>query len=170
MEYKIDEYGRAVIGNKGVFDLFSSGETLNGFVIEIDDEIKRYNENCRKNGKDDYIIHENNSSPISIKDRLSDWHIPSNYAQIDIVDFCLSRCSNDIERERVEEELPMFAERGLIPLLLTLIFMVDKFREDKVLWGVGRGSSVASFVLYLIGIHRIDPIKYQLDISEFLRD
>ena len=35
--------------------------------------------------------------------------------------------------------------------------------------GVGRGSSVASYILYLIGVHRIDSIKYNLDWKEFLR-
>jgi DNA polymerase III alpha subunit len=36
-------------------------------------------------------------------------------------------------------------------------------------WGVGRGSSVASYVLFLIGVHRIDSMKYNLDYKEFLR-
>jgi DNA polymerase III alpha subunit len=34
---------------------------------------------------------------------------------------------------------------------------------------VGRGSSVASYVLFLIGVHKIDPIKYELPIEEFFK-
>jgi len=38
-----------------------------------------------------------------------------------------------------------------------------------MIWGVGRGSSVASYVLYLLDVHRIDSMFYDLDPSEFLR-
>jgi DNA polymerase III alpha subunit len=38
-----------------------------------------------------------------------------------------------------------------------------------VLWGVGRGSSVASYCLYILGVHKVDSIKYELDIHEFLK-
>ena len=50
-----------------------------------------------------------------------------------------------------------------------MIYLVDIMQENKVIWGVGRGSSVASFVLYLIGIHKINPITHDLDWREFLR-
>ncbi len=42
-------------------------------------------------------------------------------------------------------------------------------RDNEVIWGVGRGSSVASYVLYLIGIHKVDSMYYDLPINEFLR-
>ena len=42
-------------------------------------------------------------------------------------------------------------------------------RDNGVIWGVGRGSSVASYVLYLIGIHKVDSMYYDLPINEFLR-
>jgi DNA polymerase III alpha subunit len=41
--------------------------------------------------------------------------------------------------------------------------------EHKLIWGVGRGSSVASYVLYKLGVHRIDSLYYDLDPAEFLR-
>jgi len=50
-----------------------------------------------------------------------------------------------------------------------MFYLVDFMRENKIVWGVGRGSSTASFVLYLIGIHKINPIQFQLDWREFLR-
>jgi DNA polymerase III alpha subunit len=42
-------------------------------------------------------------------------------------------------------------------------------RKENIVWGVGRGSSVASYVLYLIGVHKIDSLYYNLDVEEFLR-
>ena len=57
----------------------------------------------------------------------------------------------------------------MMDLLRFLKYMVDKFRENTILWGVGRGSSVASYCLYLLGVHKINSLKYDLDIKEFLR-
>jgi len=42
-------------------------------------------------------------------------------------------------------------------------------RNNHVIWGVGRGSSVASYVLYKLGVHRIDSLFYDLSVDEFLR-
>ncbi len=50
-----------------------------------------------------------------------------------------------------------------------LKYLVDTMKDNKVIWGVGRGSSCASYVLYLLGIHRVDSMFYNLDVEEFLR-
>jgi DNA polymerase III alpha subunit len=73
------------------------------------------------------------------------------------------------EVARVTAELKLFKNRGMYPVLRLLIYLVDFMRAHNVVWGVGRGSSVASFCLYLIGIHRINSLKYDLDINEFLK-
>ena len=70
---------------------------------------------------------------------------------------------------RVIEEYKAFSDLNMIPMLRYLIYLVDVMRENNVVWGVGRGSSVASYVLYLIGIHKVDSIKHNLDYREFLR-
>ena len=49
-----------------------------------------------------------------------------------------------------------------------MVYLVDYMRDNNILWGVGRGSS-ASYVLYLIGIHKINSIQFGLDWREFLR-
>ena len=81
----------------------------------------------------------------------------------------LDRCSKDTEFERVKEEFFAYKERGMLNLLRYMIYLVSFMRENNIVWGVGRGSSVASYILYLIGVHRIDSIKYNLDWREFLR-
>ena len=63
----------------------------------------------------------------------------------------------------------MFQERNLFNLLKYLKYLVDTMQSNKVIWGVGRGSSVASYVLYLLGVHKIDSMYYDLDPGEFLR-
>jgi DNA polymerase III alpha subunit len=49
------------------------------------------------------------------------------------------------------------------------IYIIDPLRKNNSVWGVGRGSSVASYVLYLIGVHKIDSLFFDLDIEDFLR-
>tara|TARA_R110002074_G_scaffold8679_9_gene35350 strand:+ start:6114 stop:6635 length:522 start_codon:yes stop_codon:yes gene_type:complete len=97
------------------------------------------------------------------------WHMPVEYKEIDIAKWCLDRCNTDEQRQRVGKELLMYQERDLFSLLQFLCYMVDKMREHNIVWGVGRGSSVASYVLYLIGVHKIDSLYYDLDVAEFLR-
>jgi DNA polymerase III alpha subunit len=95
--------------------------------------------------------------------------MPEQYKQLDIAQFILEQCSNDEELQRAGMELLLFQERDMFDLLRYLKYLVDTMRENNVVWGVGRGSSVSSFVLYLIGIHKINSLYYDLDIEEFLK-
>jgi len=97
------------------------------------------------------------------------WNMPKQYKEFDIVTWLTEQCENDEQVNRVAEELLLYDERNLIQLLQFLKYMVDTFRQKNVVWGVGRGSSVSSYVLYLIGVHRVDSIKYKLNVDEFLR-
>lgn len=169
VEYRIDEFGRAVIDGGGVFDLIARGGDLNGFHIEMDEAVRLYNEQCRSHGKDEFVIPEPTEAPVPLSERTQTWNVPEGYADLDVKELCLSRCTSDVERIRVEEEMVLFEQRNLLPLLRSLVYAVEQFKENGVLWGVGRGSSVASYVLFLLGVHRIDSIQYGLDIREFLR-
>jgi DNA polymerase III alpha subunit len=95
--------------------------------------------------------------------------IPKKYQDFPIVEWLFSQCKTDTEIDRVTDELTLFIEREMITVLQYLKYIVDTMRTNSILWGVGRGSSVASYCLYLIGIHKIDSIKYNLDIKEFLK-
>ena len=77
--------------------------------------------------------------------------------------------SNAEETKRVNDELMMFNERNLIIVLKYIKYVVDTMRANHIVWGVGRGSSLASFVLFLIGINKVNPLLHNLDIHEFLR-
>jgi DNA polymerase-3 subunit alpha len=98
-----------------------------------------------------------------------DWHMPKEYQQLDIAQHILDLCATDAELQRCGDELLMFQERGLFELLKYLKYLVDTMRSNNLIWGVGRGSSVASYVLYKLGVHRIDSMYYDLDPHEFLR-
>ena len=101
--------------------------------------------------------------------RQNHWFMPDDYRNFDIAEHILSLCKTPEELQRVGEELLLYQERDLFDLLRYLRYLVAVMRENRVIWGVGRGSSVASYVLYLLGVHRINSLYYDLDIREFLR-
>ena len=109
---------------------------------------------------------------ISDVSRISkEFNIPQHYKELDVEKYIHNKL---IQRDpdeigRVEMELAMYKERGLFPILQLLIWIVDTMRKHKLVWGVGRGSSVSSYLLYILGVHKVDSYKYGLDIKEFLR-
>jgi DNA polymerase III alpha subunit len=112
-------------------------------------------------------------SDISVPDwdnlQQRNWHMPEKYKQLDIAEHVIAMCDTDEKLQRVGHELLLYQERGLFDLLRYLKYLVDVMHDNHVIWGVGRGSSVASHVLYLLGVHRIDSMYYDLDVGEFLR-
>lgn len=109
---------------------------------------------------------------ISDISRISkEFNIPQHYKELDIEkyihDKLIQRSPDEIGR--VEMELVMYKERGLFPVLQLLIYIIDIMRKHNLVWGVGRGSSVASYLLYILGVHKVDSYKYRLDITEFLK-
>jgi DNA polymerase III alpha subunit len=99
------------------------------------------------------------------------FNIPQHYLELDVEQYIRALVPQaDAKRKaRVEAELELFRTRNLFSILQLLIYIIDTMRKHNLVWGVGRGSSVASYCLYLIGVHKIDSVKYDLDIREFLK-
>jgi DNA polymerase III alpha subunit len=96
------------------------------------------------------------------------WFIPQDYCP-NLVEFLYSQCTTPEQAQRVDQELELFIKNNMYDLLHVMKYVVDTLRENNVVWGVGRGSSVASYVLHLIGVHKIDSVKYNLPIEEFFK-
>ena len=137
---------------------------LTGFCVEKE-ILDEYTASSKSICKTTFTLLEKDSQNES-----ETWLMPAKYKDINIEDYVLNKCNNDTERSRVMLELELFNRLELENLVRYMIYLVDVFRENKIMWGIGRGSSVASYVLYLIGIHKVDSIKYNLDIKEFLRE
>jgi len=97
------------------------------------------------------------------------WFIPDEYKNFDIETWLFDQCKNDESRQRVELELSLFKQTNLIILIKYLKYLIDIMTDKNIVWGVGRGSSTASYILYLIGLHVVDPIKYDIPIDEFFK-
>jgi DNA polymerase III alpha subunit len=106
----------------------------------------------------------------SIEDNVKEWNVPQHIKDLDLDVYFAERVSTVEEALRVAEELALYRSRGMEPMLRFMIQLVAIMREHKIVWGVGRGSSVSSYLLYLVGLHSINSVKYKLDIKEFIRD
>ena len=98
----------------------------------------------------------------------NNWFMPDSYKNMDIEEYLINICPKE-NYARIMEELVEYKKRNLLPLLKQMKYIVDTLRKNNVVWGVGRGSSVASYVLHLLGVHKIDSIKYDIPLNEFFK-
>lgn len=161
-----------ILNEQDVVTSWLSGNTLdNGVFVDID-PINIYNQWCFNYDYEEKIEAEqpdNSDDFVNSCTDIENWHMPDDYKQLDIVRWLNNRELTYQQRDRLHMEIEMFRERGMIPVLKFLKYLVDTCEQNNVVLGVGRGSSVASYCLYLLGVHRIDSLKYNLDIKEFLK-
>ena len=99
----------------------------------------------------------------------NNWFMPDSYKKMDIEKFVLDACNEEEYTQRAKVELEEFSKRNLTMLLRQVKYIIDTLRKNNIVWGVGRGSSVASLVLHILGVHKIDPIKYNIPLNEFFK-
>ena len=173
---KTDSYSRISISEQEAFTALYTGkiDSLEGVVLDGVD-ISQYNQ-ARSINADSIpeLKPYNDLFDISLKEfdqtNQCNWFMPRDAVHENLMEMLFGMCKTPEQHRRVETELELFSQHGMIDLLFYLKYLVDTMRENKIIWGVGRGSSVASYVLYLIGVHKIDSIKYDLDINEFLKE
>ena len=168
---KINEYGDCVYSEDAVIDLVYQNPQLDTSKIQIESSL--YNQALEKLEIDlprlSNIIEHTQSINDFDKENYSKWSMPQSYEQLNVKQFLLEKCNTEEERDRVLIEYKLFEQKGFLKVLQFLIYFVDTLRANNVVWGVGRGSSVSSFCLFLIGVHKINPLLYNLDYREFLR-
>jgi len=171
-----DQLGRIAFTSKDIIEEIYRGnlDKIDLAKVRIDEEYLQYVEFVRENALDDWPIPlPEDTEEIDIEKfdcpNQHSWLMPFEYKKISAGPYLLNLCSTAEEEARVHMELELFEKHDMMDLLRFLIFLVDTLRANNILWGVGRGSSVASYCLYLLGIHKINSLKYQLDINEFLK-
>jgi DNA polymerase III alpha subunit len=162
-----DKYSNPTFQERDIFDLLYKGHSdkLDQLFVEPTQDIQKLFDSLGISPKK---IEEYEDVDFFDEANQSQWFIPENYCS-NLVEHLYSLCKTEQERARVDEELTAFIEHKMFDMLFCLKYIVDTLRSHNIVWGVGRGSSVASFVLYLLGVHKIDSIKYNLDWREFLR-
>lgn len=160
--------GDSSVSSQSLLQFVMTHPHIQPFVDVVDDAVVQYNKFA--------------DEKLQIKQTVTQpdfsWNIPEYYKQLDVKSWLfaklksidLSHEEHEVRKVRLEQELALFAELNLNDLLQVMLYIVDTLEANKQVWGVGRGSSVASYVLYLMGVHDIDSIEYDLNISEFLRN
>lgn len=163
--------GDSTVSEEKIVQLLAAGLPVDGmFVEQVTQEIKRYNTLVPK------------EQQISVKTEMTapvvQWVLPEPYASLDVKEYVLDKLSlecirvaDTLNRTRIQrtlQELKLYESMQLIDLLRALIYIINTLQDRDVVWGVGRGSSVSSYVLYLIGVHDVDSVVYSLDITDFL--
>ena len=154
-------------------EILLSGKSIEGIhPLEIDTSVKKYN------------MYTDNHLTLKEDVRVFDlsYKIPEEYQNINLQKYILNKLLDVVNRDqitdkdaiearisRVMTELKLFKEYDMENLVRTTIYIVDKFEENSIVWGTGRGSSCACYCFYLIGLHEVDSIFYDLALNEFFR-
>ena len=171
---KLDEYSYPFLTENDAIESLLAGIRLNQPVVDprlqeeynsasdlLEGELRDIFKHRDQGLCDPNLFHKYNSKK---------WNIPNEYLRIDIDSHVLSLCKTKEEIERVKYELSLYKKADLFDILKVLLYIVDTFVEHDIVWGVGRGSSVSSYILYLLGVHKVNSIKYNLDIKEFIKE
>ena len=168
---KTNEHGDVVFSEQETIDLLYNNPDFDISKLFFSDT-EQYNNAIKQTGLDFPLI---NTAPErkSVEEfdtiNIGNWHMPEKYYNIDVKQWLLEKTQTEEERDRVLIEYSLFEQKKFVKVLQFLIYFVDTLRANNIVWGVGRGSSVASFCLFLIGVHKINPLLYDLDIKAFLR-
>jgi DNA polymerase III alpha subunit len=180
---KMTELNEIVVNENDLVEGLLQGKSTKYVITKYTDKVDSYNHFCTLFKFDNQIDYD---TPAATNDKYSyknadNWLMPEEYKNLDLDAWLAAKVMEKSqtvsfehilltnEWKRVCEELEEFKQREMFPMLKFLVYMVAELKHNNILWGVGRGSSVSSYILYLIGVHKIDSVKYNLDYKEFLR-
>ena len=178
-ENKIDDiplnkYGQPILSSRQLHQLVLQGKNIGHLGVIEDNDIRLFNKYQSELLTETVVfLPPEDNEELTIDEFhfkcASEWLFPKVYQTIDVKQWLLNKCKSAAEIERVNTEYKIYLEKDLIMLLRLFIYLVDYMRENGFVWGIGRGSSVSSYILYLIGIHKVDSLKYNLAISDYLK-
>lgn len=172
---KITQFSEIIVDEQDIVQGLYSGKITDLSTLNIEDSqlVTQFNQ-ARQENADRIppltVFSSNVSTQIEFDaENQKQWFMPKEYQNFDIEAYLLEQCKTNIEVDRVAEELELFYQHKMIDVLKYLKYLVDTMRTNNIVWGIGRGSSVASYCLYILGIHKVDSIRFELDIHEFLK-
>jgi DNA polymerase III alpha subunit len=169
---RINDYGDFIYGDDDIINLLYNNPNYDISKLYLENT-EQYLTALKELGIDLPTVQrepQHSEKPSEFDQRMqSQWHMPDSYQQMDVLQYLLDQCQSEQERERVLIEYELFQKKNFTKVLQFLVYFIDTLRQHNIVWGVGRGSSVSSFCLFLIGVHKINPLLYNLDYREFLR-
>jgi DNA polymerase III alpha subunit len=168
-----NKYGQVILSSDNLIELLLQGKNISHLNVKFDDDIELFKQYQSSLIPTTVVFLDAPEELLTFNEFhqkcSEEWMFPEIFQQIDVKTWLHNKCKTQQEHERVDEEFILYEDRDLVMALRMFIFLVDYMRKNKIVWGVGRGSSVSSYILYLIGIHRVNSLKYELSISDFLR-
>ena len=171
-----DAFGNCSFSTREVIELLYSGEPVDQLVLGDSTEASLHTTHAKHFEVDALSQPMLIDIPVDQYHELlsGTWIMPEQYKSMDIELYLTGQMSqrkmiDDAYIDRLAIELDEYTQRNMMHILKYLIYMMDVCKQNNIVTGIGRGSSVSSLVLYLIGTHHIDPIKYNLSYKEFLR-
>ena len=150
------------------------------------DAYKKYSAECGVEYDDDLVLKSITNTHYIAHNRIANF-LPDNSVQLpDFVipagetadsaleKFCIEGLrlkglhTNTEYTERLRMELTVISDRGFSKYFLTMN-EISKKANEVMLTGPGRGSAAGSLVAYALDITQVDPLKYGLQFSRFLR-
>ena len=168
---KTNDHGDCVFTEQDTIDLLYTNPDFDISKLFFED-VDQYNSAIDKCAVDFTVLQKvpERANAVEFDKKNCDaWHMPQKYYELNVLQWLLDKCQTDEEKMRVQTEYDLFEKKKFVRVLQFLIYFVDTLRANNIVWGVGRGSSVASFCLFLIGVHKVNPMLYNLDHREFLR-
>lgn len=170
---KIDDYGIPYYTEEESVELLYSNKNLDTDTLLLEDPDK-FNSSNEETYSEYPSIKKylKPSVPVNLfhKQKSSHWFIPDDYLEFDIKTYLMGQCETDQEVGRMQQELALFEQMDNYHILRFAKFFVDTLKKNNKVWGIGRGSSTASFALYKIGLHSINPIEWDIPITEFIKN
>lgn len=171
-----DAYGNCSFTTKEILDLLYSVESIDQYTLDNPVESRMHSDNAKHFELENLVEHMHIDMPADEYHTLlaNTWIVPDEYANMDIEVYLTTQLAqrkldSDVYIDRLADELNEYRNRNMIQILIYLVYMMNICKQNNIVTGIGRGSSVSSLVLYLIGTHYMDPIKYSLSYKEFLR-
>lgn len=164
----IDQDGNVLCNLNAVVYAMNCGADITYIQLQDMDstERDRFNMSCQRFGIDAHMVERT----VNHDHNHELWRYDDVYDKINLLDYFLERCPPEPARiERVKYEVQLYEEFHMTKLLRCMIWLVDYMQENSIFWGLGRGSSVSSYLLYLIELHMVDSVLYELDVKEFLK-
>lgn len=156
--------GTIVLSYEGCIELAKRNKDFHAHFVKSDGRFDHYNRFSEK----PVIVFSGQKS-----ESKNTWRMPPKYRDMDVRQVCLDVITEkglgDKYIARMDRELKEFEKRNMTDALRFIKFFTDVLKEKDMMWGVGRGSSCASLLLYLLGVNRIDPVLFDIPLEEFLR-
>ena len=169
-----NSYGEVTITEQEALSALYNNSIVNLDTVYIEDTdvIEKFN-NARNINADKFnnltkLVEHSISVSNWDTENQKQWFMPDNYYP-NLIEYLYECCTTNEQKNRVTQELELFIQHHMMDLLFYLKYLVDTMRNNNILWGVGWGSCVRSYILFLIGVHKIDSLRYNLDITEFLK-